>query len=77
MKKLAYIIKTYNRYNKWDREHAAHIFTINDMPYAIMSVGMDWGLPQVPEYEERPEVYHVYETKKEAMEFVQLMRQLN
>ena len=49
MKKLAYIIKTYNRYNRWDREHAAHIFTINDMPYAIMSVGMDWGLPQVPE----------------------------
>lgn len=77
---MAYIIKSYNRYNRWDREHATHIFTINDMPYAIMDVGMDWGLPQVPEqmeYEERPELYHVYETKEEAMRFVQLMRQLN
>lgn len=46
---MAYIIKSYNRYNRWDREHATHIFTINDMPYAIMGVGMDWGLPQVPE----------------------------
>lgn len=57
---MAYIIKSYNRYNKWDKEHATHIFTINDVPYAIMRVGMEWGLPQVPsplEYEDNLELY--------------------
>lgn len=77
---MAYIIKSYNRYNKWDREHATYIFTINDIPYAIMRVEMEWGLPQIPspmEYEDNLRSYYVYDSEEKAMEFVRLMRSLN
>ena len=77
---MAFIIKLYNKYDRWDREHATYTFSINDVPYAVMRVGMEWGLPQVPsplEYEENLSTYHVYDTEEQAMEFVRLMRSLN
>ena len=64
---MAYIIKSYNKYSKWDKEHATYVFSINDNAYAIMGVGMEWGLPQVPsslEYEEDLHMYHIYDTKE-------------
>lgn len=67
MEKMAYIIKAYNKYNRWDREHALHVFSVNERMYAIMEVGMEWGLPQVPgslEYEEDLSMYHVYDTEE-------------
>ena len=42
---MAFIIKLYNKYDRWDREHATYTFTINEIPYAVMRVGMEWGLP--------------------------------
>ena len=77
---MAYIIKSYNKYDRWDREHATHVFSINDVPYAVMKVGMEWGLPQIPspmEYEDNPGIYHIYDTEEQAMEFVHLMHSLN
>ena len=77
---MAFIIKAYNKYDRWDKEHATHIFSINDVPYAVMRVGMEWGLPQVPspmEYEDNLELYQVYDTEEQAMEFVHLMHSLN
>lgn len=77
---MAFIIKEYNRYSRWDREHATHIFSVNDVMYAVMRVGMEWGLPQVPqqmEYEDNLKLYQVYDTEEQAMEFVHLMRSLN
>ena len=77
---MAYIIKSYNKYDRWDREHATHVFSINDVPYAIMRVDMEWGLPQVPspmEYEDNLKLYQVYDTEEQAMEFVHLMHSLN
>jgi len=45
---LAYIIDTYNKYDKWDREHAIYVFEINEVEYAVKYVKMRWGLPQLP-----------------------------
>ena len=42
---MAYIIRRYDRYNKWDRDHAHFIFTLNDNPYAIMKVISSSNLP--------------------------------
>ena len=64
---MAFIIKLYNKYDRWDRGHATYTFTINEMPYAVMRVGMELGLPQVPsplEYEEDLSTYHVYDTEE-------------
>ena len=57
---MAYIIKSYNKYSKWDKEHATYVFSINDNAYAIMGVGMEWGLPQVPSSLEYEEDLHMY-----------------
>lgn len=42
---MAYIIDTFNKYNKWDREHAQYTFSINECPYAIMEVPISNELP--------------------------------
>ena len=40
---MAYIIDTYNKWSKWDREHAAECFIINGVEYAIKEVELEWG----------------------------------
>ena len=35
---MAFIIDTYNKYNRWDREHARYVFEINENWSAIMEV---------------------------------------
>lgn len=77
---MAFIIKEFDRYSRWDREHATYVFSINEVVYAVMRVRMEWGLPQVPnpiEYEDDARVYQVYDTEEQAMGFVRLMRSLN
>ena len=77
---LAYIIDTYNKYDKWDREHAIYVFEINEVEYAVKYVKMRWGLPQLPLQVDRDSYaaqYRIYESKEEAMKFVHQMRSLN
>jgi len=57
---MAFIIKEFDKYSRWDREHATYTFSINDNMYAVMKVRMEWGLPQVPmqvEYDEDLGIY--------------------
>jgi len=45
---MAFIIDSYNRFDKWDFEHAVHIFEVNGGWYAIYRVQLEWGLPILP-----------------------------
>jgi hypothetical protein len=45
---MAYIIDSYNKYNRWDKEHSLYVFVINENWYAIKEVMLSWGLPQLP-----------------------------
>ena len=44
---MAFIIDSYNKYDIWDRAHSVFKFRINDNWYAIKSVELEWGLPQL------------------------------
>ena len=76
---MAYIIDTYNRYDRWDRENSTYIFYFNEQAYAIKRVELVWGKPQLPtricESAEIP--YFIYNTEDEAKAFVQRMKSLN
>lgn len=77
---MAFIIDRYNKYDVWDREHATYIFEINQQKYAIMKVELEWGLPQLPErldYERKLDMYFIYDSEEQAMEFVKQMKSLN
>lgn len=77
---MAFIITTYNKYNQWDRAHSRYTFEINGQQYAIMEVGLEWGLPQLPfsiDKNDNPNSYHLYDTYNSALEFVKHMRHLN
>ena len=77
---MAYIIDTFNKYNKWDREHAQYTFSINECPYAIMEVPISNGLPQVQEHIDRdtyPALYRIYDTLDDALAFVKYIKQMN
>ena len=70
---MAYLISTYNRFSKWDREHARYRFTLNDNTYAIMEVDLIWGQPQLATdtmATDNPNSYHLYETYTDALQFV-------
>lgn len=74
---MAYVIDTYNRWSKWDREHSVYTFTINDNWYAIKEVELEWGFPVLPfraDMDQHPEDYYVYGTYGDALQFVQCMR---
>lgn len=74
---MAFIVGTYNKYDSWDREHAKYVFEVNEQWYAIMEVGMEWGLPQVGfrvDQDARPQDYKVYDTYEDAMRFVHAVR---
>lgn len=78
---MGYIIDTYNRWDNWDQEHSKHIFCVNDQWYAIKEVELEWGLPRLPmriqESETPLDIYYIYETFEEAMQFVFLIKSLN
>ena len=80
MKFRAYIIDSYNKYDSCDREHQRKTFEINEQWYAIYEVEVEWGLPVLPlrtMYDQDTKQYFIYDTKEEAMRFVQLMKGLN
>ena len=78
---MAYIIDTYNRWDKWDQEHSKYVFCINKQWYAVKEVKLEWGLPQLPmrvqDREPYLDMYHIYETYEDAMAFVFLIKSLN
>ena len=79
---MAYIIGPYNRFDAWDRAHSVYKFEVNSSWYAIKEVEMHWGMPKLPQYVDRDEeqdarTYCVYDTKADALRFVQLMKKLN
>ena len=77
---MAYIIDSYNKYDPWDRLHQRKIFEVNEQWYAIYEVELEWGLPVLPlrtMYDQDAKQYFVYDTKEDAMRFVQLMKGLN
>ena len=79
---MAFIVDRYNRYERWDREHARFVFFINDMQYAVKEVELDWGIPQLQQkvdrdMEQDAKQMYVYDTFEKAMEFVRKMKKLN
>ena len=77
---MAYIIGSYDKYSRWDREHSLYTFFINGVEYAIKEVILNWGVPQLPstiEEDENPETYHLYDTYDDAYNFVKYLRTLN
>lgn len=74
---MAYIIDTYNKFNKWDRDHSVYIFFLNENAYAIKEVQLEWGLPQIPmpiDYTPDLSLYQIYNTKEDALQFVKTMK---
>lgn len=70
---MAFLISTYNRFSKWDREHARYRFFINNNAYAIMEVNLIWGQPQLATdtmTTDNPNSYHLYESYADALQFV-------
>ena len=70
---MAYIIGTYNKYDKWDRSHSVQRFLLNDVWYSIYEVKMIWGLPALKysvDSDDRADMYHVYETLEDAQAFI-------
>lgn len=77
---MAYIIDTYNKFSKWDKQHSVYVFEINKNWYAIKEVQLIWGQPQLPidiEDHCNPNSYFIYDTKEQAMTFVRQMKSLN
>ena len=77
---MAFIIDTYNKYDIWDRAHSVLKFRINDNWYAIKSVELEWGVPQLGlkvDQDDDPAFYHIYNTYEEAYAFVQQMKLIN
>lgn len=77
---MAFIIDTYNKFDRFDKQHSIYRFSINEVEYAVKEVELFWGQPLLPEkvdQEQHPENYRVYGSLEEAMEFVHIMKRLN
>ena len=77
---MAYIIDTYNRWDRWDRIHSVYKFTINDNWYAIKEVELEWGKPILPlsiERDTHADSYFIFDSQESAMCFVRKMKSLN
>ena len=44
---MAFIIDTYNKYDKFDKEHSVYTFALNENWYAIKKVEVEWGIPKL------------------------------
>lgn len=77
---MAFIVDSYNKFSGWDRQHAVYVFKINARPYAIKRIEMEWGVPQIGlrvEDNTRPDLYQIYDTLEDAMQFVRQMKAAN
>lgn len=57
---MAFIVDTYNKYNKWDREHSQFHFKINDVEYAIKEINDILELPRSIEDNTSLSTYFIY-----------------
>lgn len=76
---MAFIIDTYNKYDRWDRQHARYVFEINENWSAIMEVEIQDGLPVLPTRLDdiNPSVYFIHNTYEDALSYVKLLKSLN
>lgn len=77
---MAFIIGSYNRWDKWDREHAVYKFKLHDWWYAIKEIDLQWGLPELPmrvDDDDMPESYYIYEKYEDALEYVKQLKEIN
>lgn len=74
---MAYVIDTYNKYNKFDKENSCYIFTINEKKYAIKKINSIEDLPQPIGQEVNIKVYQIYQNYDDALQYVTNMRHLN
>lgn len=77
---MAFIIDSYNQWDKWDQENSVYVFKVNGQWYAVKEVILFWGLPQLPERLEEnrnPETYKIYDRLEDAMAFVFMIKGLN
>lgn len=77
---MAFIIDTYNKYDKFDKEHSVYTFALNENWYAIKKVEVEWGIPKLGIQVDRDTdmyQYWVYSTYEEALQFVRKMKQIN
>lgn len=44
---MAFIIGSYDKWDRWDREHSVYKFMLNGNWYAIKRVEMEWGVPSL------------------------------
>lgn len=77
---MSFIIDTYNKWSKWDKEHARYTFEMNGEWYAIMEVQVENGMPKLPVRileETEPSIYYIYKSFEAAMMYVRKVRSLN
>ncbi len=74
---MAYVIGTYNKYWKEDRECAVYVFKVNDVEYAIKKVKNKWNIPQAIDDNSSANSYYIYNDYEDALAFAHTMKSLN
>ena len=75
---LVYIIDLYSPYRD---KNITETFRINDQLWCIKPVGLEWGLPvlpiQVTDDAPEPQDFHIYNTYKEAKNYIERLKKIN
>lgn len=77
---MAYVVDTYNRYDRFDREHSLYVVRVGEQEYAIKEVELEWGVPVLPTRigEDREGwQYALYATYEDAKKFLSQIKALN
>ena len=76
---MGYVIEGYNKYDKWDREHAVYTFNMNGASFAIKEVRIVDGQPEFPFRLEETDTntYFIFKSQQEAYEYVRQIKALN
>ena len=73
---MPFIIDTYDKYSKWDRECTRFKFDLNGQSYGIKEISFQNGPKLSPDIWRNvdPKTYRLYDTFDEALEFVKYMK---
>ena len=77
MKQNGYLIEEYCKYDAWDRSHTVYKFSINEVWYGVKEVEVVDEVPQVPIRMSGSNLYHIYQTQEEAIEFARALKKIN
>ena len=69
-----FIVDVYNKY--LNPETVRQIFKIHDEWYCIREVTLNWGKPKLNYYDDDFLDFHLYDTYKEALEYVHYLKRL-